>query len=233
MNKPMIDPDALIEMFGNATAKQGEQLRTAVGQATLAALQGRELTLKNIKSSLKTVSEAASAGAAKNAMPGIDAEALLDKAVAGMDDALLQAVEANRVALTTLAGQGADLREKHMKKALSDLDKLEDTMFATLRKVADGAAGPMAGAWGSVLQRMQAGGTASGAQASATAEKLNEMAEQMQGALRSTRTASLRAAQALAESYSAMVTGVLVGMSDAFTSRPASGRVAGTRSTRK
>ena len=34
MTKPMIDPDALIEMFSNATAKQGEQLRTAVSQAT-------------------------------------------------------------------------------------------------------------------------------------------------------------------------------------------------------
>jgi hypothetical protein len=233
MTKPMIDPDALIEMFSNATAKQGEQLRTAVSQATLTALQGRELTLKNIKSSLKTVSEAASAGAAKNTMPGIDPETLLDKAVAGMDDALLKAVEANRVALTTLAGQGADLRDKHMKKALADLDKLEDTMFAALRKAADGAAGPMATAWGSVLERMQAGGTASGAQASATAEKLGQTAEQMHDALRNTRTATLRAAQALAESYSAMVTGVLVGMSDALLSQAAPRRAAGKRTAGK
>jgi hypothetical protein len=233
MTKPMIDPDALIEMFSNATAKQGEQLRMAVSQATLSALQGRELTLRNIKSSLKAVSEAASAGAAQNAMPGIDAEALLDKAVAGMDDALLKAVEANRVALTTLTSQGADLRDKHMKKALADLDKLEDTMFAALEKVADGAAGPMAGAWSSVLEKIQAGGTASGAQASATAEKLGEMAEQMHDAVRGTRAASLRAAQVLVESYSAMATGVLVGMSDALASKGAPVRAAGKRKTRK
>ena len=44
--------------------------------------------------------------------------ALLDKAVAGMDDALLKAVEAHRAALQQLTGQGADLREKHLKKAL-------------------------------------------------------------------------------------------------------------------
>jgi hypothetical protein len=35
----------------------------------------------------------------------VDPEALLDKAVAGMDDALLKAVEANRTALATLASR--------------------------------------------------------------------------------------------------------------------------------
>jgi hypothetical protein len=233
MAKPMIDPDALIDMFSKATARQGEQLQAAVSQATLAALQGRELTLKNIKAALKAVSDAATAGAAKNVMPGIDPEVLLDKAVAGMDDAVLKAVEANRVALTTLTAQGADLRDKHMKKALDDLDKLEDTMFAAFKKAAEGAGGPMAGAWGSVLEKMQAGGTLSGAQAASTAEKMSEMAEQMQGAMRTTRQASLRAAQALAESYTAMVSGVLIGMSDALTAQAPAKPAAGAKPARK
>lgn len=233
MAQPMFDPDHLVEMFSTATARQGEQLKSAVSQATLAALQGRELTLKNIKSALKSVSEAASAGAAKNVMPGIDAETLLDKAVAGMDDALLKAVDANRVALSTLAAQGADLRDKHLKKALGDLDKLEDTMFAAMKKAAEGAGGPVAGAWGSLLEKMQAGGTLSGAQAAGTVEKVSEMAQQMQGAMRSTRNASLKAAQALAESYTAMVSGVLVGMSDAFASKAPAAPAAKTASRRK
>jgi hypothetical protein len=232
MTQTMFDADALIEMFSKATARQGEQLKSAVSQATLGALQGRELTLKNIKSALKTVSEAASAGAAKNVMPGIDAEDLLDKAVAGMDDALLKAVEANRMALSTLAAQGADLRDKHLQKALAALDKLEDTMFAALKKAASGAGAPMADAWGSVLEKMQAGGTLSGAQAANTAEK---MAEQMQGAIRSTRHASLRAAQALAESYTAMVSGVLIGMGDALAAQgtAAPAKAAAPRTGRK
>ncbi|GMV46837.1 MAG: hypothetical protein AMXMBFR66_22350 [Pseudomonadota bacterium] len=213
MVQPLIDADKLIEMFSNATARQGEQLQSAVSRATLAALQGRELTLKNIRAALKAVSQAASAGAARNVVPGIDPEVLLDKAVAGMDSALLKAVEANRVALSTLAAQGADLRDKHLQKALDDLDKLEDTMFAAFKKAAEGTAAPVAGAWGSVLRRLHAGGTLSGAQASGTVEQL---AERMQGAMRGTRQASLRAAQALAESYTAMVSGVLVGMSDAL-----------------
>jgi len=213
MSKPMFDVDALIAQFETATAQQGAQLRKATTEATMAALQGRELTLKNIRGTLKQVAEAASTGVAKNMTANIDPESLLDQAVAGMDAAMLKAVEANRVALSTLATQGADMREKHLSKALADLEKMEDTLFAAVKKAAAGAGEPMAGAWGPVLEKMQAGGTLSGAKAAATAE---QMTEQMQTALRTTRAASLRAAQALAESYTAMVSGVLIGMSDAL-----------------
>ncbi len=223
MAKPMFDAEALISMFESATARQGAQLKKAVSDATMASLQGRELTLKNIRAALKAVTEAAGTGAAKNLTAGVDAEALLDQAVAGMDDALLKAVEANRVALGQLVSQGADLREKHLKKALEDLDKFEDTMFAAVKKAAAGVEGPMAGAWTQVLEKMQAGGTLSGAKASSAAEQL---AEQMQGAMRSSRAASMRAAQALAESYTAMVSGVLLGMSDALQAGTAAKKTA-------
>jgi hypothetical protein len=209
----MFDPDALIAQFETATADQAAKLKKAAGDATLAALQGRELTLKNIRSALKSVSDAASVGAAKNVVPGMDVESLLDSAVAGMDDALLKAVDANRAALGQLVSQGADLREKHLKKAIGDLEKFEDTLMTTLKKTAEGAGAPLAGAWGQVLEKMQAGGTLSGAKANATIE---EMATQMQEAMRTSRAASMRAAQALAESYTAMVSGVLIGMSDAL-----------------
>jgi hypothetical protein len=215
MAKPLIDTEALISMFETATAQQGAQLKRAASEATLAALQGRELTLKNIRGALKTVSEAASQGAAKNLTTGVNAEALLDQAVAGMDDALLRAVDANRMALATLSAQGADMRDKHLQKALADLDKMEDTMFAALKKTAAGAALPLAGAWGQVLEKMQAGGTLSGAQAASTVE---QMADQMQTAMRSSRAAGMRAAQVMAQSYGAMVSGVLLGMSEAMQS---------------
>ena len=213
MPNSSFDANTLISMFETATAEQGATLKRAASEATLAALQGRELTLKNIRGALKSVSEAASQGALKNMTAGVDPEALLDKAVAGMDEALLRAVEANRTALATLSAQGADLREKHLQKALADLEKMEDTMMATLKKTAAGAGAPLAGAWGQVLEKMQAGGTLSGAQAASTVE---QMAQQMQTAMRGGRAASMRAAQVMAESYSAMVSGVLLGMSEAL-----------------
>lgn len=214
--KPPIDAEALITMFENATAEQGARLKKAVTDTTLAALQGRELTLKNIRSTLKSVADAASAGAARNVAAGVDPGALLDKAVAGIDAALLKAVEANRVALQQFVDHGADLREKHLKKAVDDLEKIEDTIFAALKKTAEGAAAPVSGAWAQVLEKLQAGGTLSGAKATTTVE---QFAEQVQGALKSQRAAGLRAAQALAESYTALVSGVLIGMSDALAAQ--------------
>lgn len=209
--KAGIDQDAIVEMFASASAKGGEQLRKSVGEATLAALQGRELTLKNIRSVLKTVAQAASTGAAQNS--AIDAEALLDKAVAGMDDALVKAVEANRIALQQLVAQGADLREKHLKKALADLDAMEGTFIGALKKAGEAAGAQLQTQWAPVLEKMQAGGTMSGAQAAAAAE---QFAGQVQSALREGRAAGLRAAQTLAEGYATLVSGVLIGMSDAL-----------------
>ncbi len=214
MAKPMFDQSALIEMFENATAKGGEQLRQAVSSVALQALQGREMSMSNIKGALKSVADAASTGAAKNVNPGIDPQALLDKAVCGMDDALLKAVEAHRTALQTLTAQGADLKEKHLKKALSDLEKMEDTLFGVLKKAAEGTAGsPMADAWSQVLEKTKLGGTQTGAMASVTAQ---DLLNQMQTGMRETRAASMRAAQAMAEGYAAMVSGVLLGMAEAL-----------------
>jgi hypothetical protein len=218
MAKSMFDAEALISSFESANAQQSQQLRKAVSDATMAALQGRELTLKNIRSTLKSVSDAAGTGAAKNAMAGVDVESLLDTAVAGMDDALLKAVDANRVALQQLAAQGADLRDRHLKKAIADLDRFEDTLIESIRKSAGGAGEQMAAAWSPVLDKLSAGGTMSGAQATSAVEQFTQ---QMQGAMRDSRNAGLRAAQVLAESYGALVSGVLIGMADAMRQAPA------------
>ena len=211
MTKPAFDADALISMFETASARGSTKLREGVEQATLAALQGRELTLKNIRGALESVTQAVSQGAAKN-IAGIDADTLLDKAVMGMDDALLKAVQANRAALQQFVDRGADLREKHLKKALDDLDKFEDTLMGAVKKAAADA-GPLTAPWQEMLEKMKAGGTLSGSSAASTAE---QFAAQMQQSLRGSRAAGMRAAQALAESYAAMASGVLVGMMSAL-----------------
>lgn len=221
MAKTGIDQDALIAMFANASAKSSEQLRQAVHDATLGALRGRELTLQNMRAVLKTVSQAAGAAATQQPAAGVDVESMLEQAVEGIDSALLQAVEANRVALQQFVAQGADLQEKHLKKALDDLEKLEDMMLGTLGKAAESAGAPLAGPWSAVLDKMKLSGTQTGAQASAT---VSQLGEQMRDAVRASRASSLRAAQTLAESYSALVSGVLIGMSDAMRSGSGAGR---------
>lgn len=214
MIKSGIDQDAIVKMFSEATAKQGEALRKAVAEATLKALQGRELTMENIKKVIKTVTNSATAGAAQNVSSPVDVEAMLTKAFAGMDNALLQAVEANRKALQQFVDQGAALKEKQLKTAIDNLEKMEDTFFATVTKAVQGAGAPMQGMqgpWEHVLSAMKIKGTDTGAQATQTVEQL--MA-QTQTALRDGRAATAKTAQAMLDGYAALVSGVLIGMSE-------------------
>jgi hypothetical protein len=209
--KTGIDQDALIDMFAQAGAKQGEALRQAVSAATLRALQGRELTLANIRSVLKTVTQAASVGAAQNVGHPADVESLLENAFQGMDAALLQAVEANRRALQQFVDQGVGLQQERLKSAMADLEKMEDTFFATVSKAAQAGGTQVQGPWSQVLESMKLKGTDTGSQASAAVEQLMGQA---QSAMRDSRAMSLRAGQALMDSYAALVSGVLIGMSE-------------------
>lgn len=216
MIKYGIDQQALIDLFSSAGARQAEQLRQVVYYVTLAALQSRELNLKNIRSVLSVVSQAASTGVEQNRMKGIDPGALLYKMAVGMDEALMKAVDANHLALKQFVDSGVDLRNTQLKKALDDLGKYEDTLLGVLKKVSAAADGPAAGPWNQVLEKLQLKGTLSGAQAAEACEQLSKQMEQMHESLRDTRAAGLKAAHALVESYGALVSGVMIGMSDAL-----------------
>lgn len=223
MIKSGIDQDAIIDMFAQASAKQGDKLRRGVAEATLKALQGRELSLENVRKVIKTMTQAASAGAAKNPAAAVDVESMLRKAFDGMDAALLKAVEANRKALQQLVDQGAALREGQMKTALAGVEKMEDMFFSTVGKAVQGVGVPMQGPWNQVLKTMKIEGTATGAGASQTVEQLMS---QTQSALRKGRATGLRASQTLMDSYAAMVSGVLIGMSEGLSGGAAPAKAA-------
>ena len=127
-----------------------------------------------------------------------------------MDAALLQAVEANRKALTQFVGSGVALSEKPLQDALANVEKMEDTFFSAIGK-AGKLAGPLQEPWEHALSALQIKGSATGMQATQTVDTLMAQA---QTALRDSRASSMRAAKAMLDSYSAMVSGVLLGMSE-------------------
>jgi hypothetical protein len=218
MIKSGIDQKALAEMFATATAKQGEALRQAVSSATLKALQGREMTVKNIQGVLKSVTQAASAGAASSGLPEVDVEALLGKALAGMDAALLKAVDAQRTALDQFVEQGVGLQEKMLKGALGNLEKMEEMFFTTVGKAAQGVGQPLQGPWDQVLENFKVKGSDSGAKAAQTVEQVMAAAHE---ASREGRAAGAKAAEALMKGYATLVSGVLIGMSEGLRQAPA------------
>lgn len=209
-----IDTDALIAQYEQATNQQGQALRQAVHEATLRALQQREMTLKSVREVVRTVTGAVAAGAARNVQT-VDMEALLNQTVAGVDDAVRQAVQASQRALQQLQAQGLDLREKQGKKALADLEKMEDLVFETMRKATSSATiSPMQGAWAQALMLFGQGDSATG---QAAAEAVQDLMARAQTAAREGRAFNQRAAQALMDHYATLVSGVLIGMSDAFS----------------
>jgi hypothetical protein len=220
MVKSGIDQDAMIRMFAEASAKQGDSLRQAVSSATLKALQSREMTLSNIRKVVQSMAGAASMGVAQNPAGAVDGEALLGKALAGIDSALLQAVEANRKALEQFVGNGMALSEKPLKAALANIEKMEDVFFEGIAKASQGA-GPMQAAWEQALSALKMKGTDTGAQASRT---VTDLLSQAQTFLRDGRATGMRAAQAMMDSYAAMVSGVLIGMSEGLQSGGARAR---------
>lgn len=213
MIKAGIDQDALSTVVSQASARQGELVRKAVFEATLKALQGRELTLENIRRVLKSAAMASSSGAALNHGSQKELEALLAKAIAGMDTALLQAVQANRTALHQFMDLGVGLQDENMKTALGNLARMEEVFIAAVGKVVEVSAAPLQTPWNHVLDQMKQHGTSSGLQAAQVVEQLMQKSH---AALRSGRAASVRAAQSMMESYASLVSGVLLGMSDSL-----------------
>ena len=217
MNRLGIDHDQMIEQFAAASAKGGEALRKAVQDATLKGLQSRELTLKNIKTVVKQVSSAATLGLAQNTDAAGAVGPLVDKAIAGIDGALLKAVEANHRALQQLVDQGANLRETHVKKALDEIERVEDMFFETVRKVAKTSGGPLAGVWAQALDRFQVAGSGAGSHA---VNVVAQLTDQAQSALRDGRRLGVKAIETLLASYAAMASGVLIGMSQGLAPAP-------------
>jgi hypothetical protein len=223
MAKPLFDAAALIDMYQNATAQQGEQLRKAVSEATLQALQGRELTLKNIRAALKGVTDAV-ASARPRTRGGCRRDRHRSPARQGRGRHGRRAAQ-GRGGQPRGAGPAGGARRRPARQAPEQgAGRPGEVRGHADGQRAQGRRRRRRPDWprlGPVLEKMQAGGTLSGSQATATAEKL---VDDMQAAMRSSRAASLKAAQAMAESYTAMVSGVLLGMSEALQAAPSTTR---------
>ena len=102
MMKSGIDQDALITCSPRRAPSRARRCARRSAKRPCKALQGRELTLDNIRKVVKNVTQAASTGAARNPAPRDRRRGAARKALAGIDAALLQAVEANRKALAAV-----------------------------------------------------------------------------------------------------------------------------------
>lgn len=207
--KPMIDADEMLKQMTAQAVAQGESLRATVRDLTLRALQSRELSLNQIKSVVRSVTEGVNIGALQGRL---DADKVFGQALAGMDDALLKAVEASRIALVQITGN-REFRDSNLKKALNDLERLEDEFLNAVKKAAAGGGAPLKSQWAGVLADKMEAGTAAGQQAMAMIEQYGD---QVRAAARAQREVGFKAAHALAQNFGALASGVLIGLSEAL-----------------
>ena len=219
MNKPMIDIDEMLQKLASQAVTQGEGVRGAVRDLTLRGLQARELSLKGIQQVVRSVTAGVNLGAVKGKL---DVEKTLSDALAGMDDAILKAVQASQVALNQLSSQGADFESSKLKKSLSEIERLEDEFLKTVRKTSESASEKLQQQWAGVLNKTGMTGTSAGTQVAAF---MDDFGQKLQAQMRSNRTNTLRAAHMLGQNFATLASGILIGLSEAMRQNPTAATV--------
>jgi uncharacterized protein YoxC len=204
-----LNSDEVLKAMVVEAVKQQAQIRSAVRDITLKALQVRELGLSQINNVVCKVTEGVNAGLGDK----VDVKKALADAFAGMDDALLKVVEANQVALTKLTEGGASFEESSVKKALDELEKLEDRFRDGITQGTQEAGARLTQQWASVLDKIPHGGTDTGAR---VVQTIAGHAQQVQDAMSQSREAGLKVAHTLTQNYATLVSGVLMGLSEAM-----------------
>jgi hypothetical protein len=210
MVTPKIDPDEMLKSLAAETVRGTEHVRAAIRDLTLEALQVRELSLKQIGTVVRKVAEGVNLGIADEKR---NVEKTLSDAFAGMDEALLKVVEANKVAIEKLTEGGASFEQSGIKKGLMELEAFEEKFLEGIKAAARKASDRAKEQWTTILGNIQPGGTDSGARA---AETFETYAQQAKAAVRSSRETSLKLMHSLTQNYATLVSGVLIGLSEAL-----------------
>jgi hypothetical protein len=205
--------DEVLRKLAQEAVTQGGNLRKAVRDLTLQGLRIRELSLSQIRQVIQSVSEGVNLGA-EDKKTG--AHKALEDALAGMDDALRRTVQANRLALEQLTVAGQNFEESHLKKAMDDLEQLEDGFLTTIHEAADHANADIKKQWTSILKNVKAGDTETGGQVTTTLDAFNKFTEQSHQAFQDSRRAGLKAAYKLTQNFATLASGVLIGLSEAL-----------------
>ena len=207
---PAIDPNELLQSMAAKAVEHGDTLRQSVRDLTLKALTSREATLEQVNKVLHSVTAGVSQGAAASK---VDAASILKDALAGMDEAVMKVVEANQIALRKLTDHGSDFEQSQMKTRLDEVKALESQIVASVQRAAEGASAPLKAAWAPLIEQMKASGSQTGLEAQKLAETF---AQTMRQQMETSRETAFKAAHTLTQNYATVVSGILMGLSEAY-----------------
>src|ERR1700751_1454472 len=165
MKPPGINADEFLKSMAAEAVKQRERIRTAIRDLTLQALQMRELSLKQINSVVRNISAGVNVGVGD---AKVDTGKTLSEALAGMDDALLKVVEANKIALHKLTEGGASFEDSRLKKGLKQLESFEEKFLDSVKQAAQKPSEQVQEQWKVILDKSPRGATGTGAEVTET-----------------------------------------------------------------
>jgi hypothetical protein len=216
MKSAQLNPDEMLKTMAAEAAKQETHIRSAVRNLMLAAIQSRDQGLAQIDTMIKPIIE----GVSKALGGNLKSDQVIPEVIAGIDDALLKVVQANDLALNKLTEGGATFEDSSIKKALTQLEKLENDFRQGVKKAADPASAPLRQQWAAAIDKIPQNKTEAGEQVLRTLEAQAKQAEDVAGAARET---GLKIAHAAMQNYATLVSGILIGMSEAIGNRNSQG----------
>ncbi len=113
--------------------EKNEDVQAAVRDITLKALGEGELDRERIKSVAEAVMQGAGDAVARESQQMKES---LGEAAAGLEQALIQAADAFRLAIEEAIGRVSEFSSTELKRSLNDLDSLEDIFVETLQRTA-------------------------------------------------------------------------------------------------
>jgi hypothetical protein len=154
------------------TVETGRDLQARVRDLMLAALSSTGVDLSRIQQVTRTTLEGVDAGVAAH---GSESARVARQAVAGIEDALLQAAEASSLAIQEAAGHAGDFARSDLKRAVDDLASLETLFMDTLADVARAGSATAKITFADIQRHLQHSGTLFGERLASNVGSLREV----------------------------------------------------------
>lgn len=193
-----------------AAAEASQDLRAAVRDLTLRALEHRALDLGQLRQVFSAVTEGVSLGLARR---GGEIKDAASDALAGLTDAAQKAAEATRLAAEQLLAEGKALTDEDLKPVVDDLRRLEQELLDAVSRGSERAAERVRQAFSDLLTHARRAGTDTGR---IVAETVESLTNRTTPALRAGVNQGAAAAGEFARRLALVASGVLAGLSEAL-----------------
>ncbi len=188
----------------------GHDIEETVRHITLRALTEGELDTKSIHQVASAVVKGARLGATSH---GPETKDILTKAVSGLDEALSRAAEASKLALEEATGRGEEFSSHDLKRALDDMQGLEELFLESLRDVAKGGKDQVSVILHDLAEHAQHSGTAVGTQLK---DGLTDLIGQVSDASKARLESGGESAKTTASLLARLASGLLEGIADSL-----------------